>query len=113
MRSVTACFAILLALVLAFASTTMAVARGANMPVGAITICSDHAVKIVLVDAQGQPTEPAHLCPECGPGLAGFVPDPVALPARDGAVRVQYVARCAAPDPVRLVARSARDPPLA
>ncbi len=67
-------FAYALIALLAWAGAPMAVAKGAAHPVGMIVICSGHDTLVVLVDADGQPTQAAHLCPDCGPGLSAVMP---------------------------------------
>lgn len=63
MRSLSA---LLLSLVLALASVSMAVARG-QMPMGTtMTLCSRGQAVTVTLDANGSPvTAPPHLCPDC------------------------------------------------
>lgn len=67
---------LLLSLVLALASVTMAVARGqmrAGQGAGlTVVICSGYGITSIQVDAQGNPVGPVHPCPEC---LAGFLAD--------------------------------------
>lgn len=47
-------------------SGAMAVARGqAYDAVGQIVLCTGHGAILVTVDAQGEPIEPPHLCPDC------------------------------------------------
>ncbi|MDU8909950.1 hypothetical protein [Aestuariicoccus sp. MJ-SS9] len=55
-----------LAMVLALAVTSlqMAVARGQAMPVGQMVICMGQTVVTIMVDAEGQPVESVHLCPD-------------------------------------------------
>ncbi|CUH78108.1 hypothetical protein [Tropicibacter naphthalenivorans] len=60
---------VLLALMLAVTSLSMAVARGQAAPVGTMALCAGGVLQIVPVDADGQPTAPAHLCPDCALSL--------------------------------------------
>lgn len=62
------CFAMVL--LLGYASVVLASARGQAPAVGELVICSGFGTHIVRVDAQGNPTGPAHVCPD---GLASFV----------------------------------------
>ncbi len=64
-----------LAMILTATSLTMAVARGQTLPVDQIVICHGMGVATVLVDAEGNPTGPAHLCPESALSLFAAVTD--------------------------------------
>ncbi|MFC6584970.1 hypothetical protein [Sulfitobacter aestuariivivens] len=55
---------LLLALMLAITSQSMAVARGASAASGQMVICTGTGPVAVFVDAQGQPTQAPHLCPD-------------------------------------------------
>lgn len=57
--------ALLLALVLAATSMTMAVARGQAQAGLPVVICSDGAVHTIYVDGDGQPVDRSHHCPYC------------------------------------------------
>ena len=87
MRSLSA---LLLSLVLALASVSMAVARG-QMPMGAtMTLCSQGQAVTVTLDANGNPiTTPPHFCPDCLSAVAALdlasAPD---LSAPDHALRL-------------------------
>lgn len=111
MRSLSA---LLLSLVLALASVSMAVARG-QMPMGAtMTLCSQGQAVTVTLDANGNPiTTPPHLCPDCLSAVAALdlasAPD---LSAPDHALRLP--ASFDTPTPRRdapQVAFQARGPP--
>lgn len=56
-----------LCLFLTLTSVTLAVARAAPGPVGAIVmvICTGEGVQRLAVDADGQPAPPPHVCPDC------------------------------------------------
>lgn len=62
--------AITLALMLSFASVVLASARGNAPAVGEIVICSGFGTHAIAVDADGNPTGPAHICPD---GVSAFV----------------------------------------
>ena len=64
-------FGILMAVVMAVTSVSVAHARGQAGPTGTMVICRGLTVMTVLVDAQGQPTENPHICPDAA--LALFV----------------------------------------
>jgi len=66
--------ALSLALILAATSLTMAVARGQARVAGEIVICSGLGVTVITVDAQGNPTGPAHICPDMALALLAAPP---------------------------------------
>ncbi|BBU57785.1 hypothetical protein KU6B_40500 [Mameliella alba] len=55
---------VLLAMVLALTGLSAAYARGQADPAGSIVICRGLTVVTVLVDDEGQPVEPPHICPD-------------------------------------------------
>jgi len=55
---------LLLALMLALTSQSMAVARGASAAAGQIVLCTGSGPMAVFVDAEGQPTGAPHICPD-------------------------------------------------
>lgn len=61
--------ALALTCLLVFTGQAMAVARGMPLPVDQIVICSGSGPVMIHVDADGQPTGSAHLCPENALGL--------------------------------------------
>lgn len=83
--------ALLLSLVLAIASVSMAVAHGqARMGEGeAIALCTTSGIVAVVLDADGNPARTApHLCPDCLSASTAFaLPEIIALPLPMGAVR--------------------------
>lgn len=58
-----------LCLFLTLSSVGLAVARGAPQPAGQMVLCTGTGVEVVLVDGQGRPMTPPHVCPDC---LLGF-----------------------------------------
>ena len=58
-------FAFLLGLVLAVTSHSAGMARGASTAVDQIVICTGLDVTVIHLDAEGQPTQAPHLCPDC------------------------------------------------
>jgi hypothetical protein len=56
--------AILLSLMLGITSQSMAVARGASAATGQMILCTGAGPVAVYTDAQGQPTNAPHLCPD-------------------------------------------------
>lgn len=82
-RGMRAISALLLSLVLAIASVSMAVARG-QVPMGStIALCTEAGAVSVVLDAEGNPTKtPPHLCPECLSAATVFdLPYPASLAA--------------------------------
>lgn len=114
MRAITA---LLLSLVLAIGSMSMAVARG-QAPMGAaIALCSADGVIPVVLDAQGNPQQatPRHLCPDCLSAATAF-----ALCTAFGLPVFEQSARCLSasmaarlPTGLDRIPGHARDPPLA
>jgi hypothetical protein len=68
-------FVACLAALVLLGSVQMSAARGAPAPVGTMVICSGHGYAVVLIDAEGQPTRAAHLCPDCAFSAYGPVAD--------------------------------------
>lgn len=54
----------LLIAVLTFTGHSMAIARGMSPATGMMELCTGDQVVMVHVDANGEPTGPAHICPE-------------------------------------------------
>ncbi len=72
---------LVLALVLLFTSASMAAARDqTRAAVGQMQLCTGHAVVTVLMDHNGQPLGPPHICPDCVLAAAPGQPDPPGLP---------------------------------
>lgn len=69
---------IVLAVILAVTSLSAAFARGQAGPAGTMVICRGLTVSTVLVDADGQPMQVQHMCPDAA--LALFVQTGMALP---------------------------------
>ncbi|SFR18533.1 hypothetical protein [Poseidonocella sedimentorum] len=105
--------ALLLALLLSLTSHHYATARTTPGPVGTIVLCTGSGTVTVPVDADGQPTAPRHLCPDCALVYVGQIAPPLDIPAHTPAARKLVVQ----PGPAyRLSARpaaaKARAPPL-
>lgn len=58
-------FSMLLMLTLGLTSATAGSARGQMRVAGEIVICSGQGVVTISIDAQGNPTGPIHICPDC------------------------------------------------
>lgn len=61
--------AIFMAAILAVTSLSMAVARGQTRIAGEIVICTGYGLSTITVDENGEPTGPAHICPDMVLGL--------------------------------------------
>ena len=94
-------------------SLSMAVARGAPGPAGQLVICTGSGPVMINVDAEGQPTGAAHICPEAALSLIqmGFDCPDVPLAADVGVIA--FVPSFASPQAVETFGRArARAPPL-
>lgn len=69
--------AVILALLLGNASVVLASARGHGPAVGAMEICAGLGLQTILVDADGNPVGPPHICPD---GATSFVTVDVPVP---------------------------------
>jgi hypothetical protein len=97
---------------LAVTSVTLAVARGAAPPVGVMVLCLDGTQQTVPVAADGTPTAPPHVCPDCLLGLFVTDPrDPLPGPRDAGATARHPFADADHPIPLARPAMQARAPP--
>lgn len=107
----------LAALFLAFAvtltSVAMGAARGQAMAVGEMVLCTGTGPVSVAVDAEGNPTGPAHYCPDCiAVAMATAPAAPMSPPARPDWRPVTYPATPPwVTRPAGLRAPTARGPP--
>ena len=60
-----AVFTVFLAFALALTGVSVAQTHGAAAATGQIVICHGQGTAVIYVDAEGQPTAPPHLCPDC------------------------------------------------
>lgn len=67
-----------LAALLALTSLSAALARGQADPVGSLVICRGLTVVTIMVDAEGNPVETPHVCPDAA--LTLFVDSGVVAP---------------------------------
>lgn len=72
--------ALLLALCLVLTSQAMALVRGASEATDQAVLCIGGAVVQVHLDAEGQPTQAPHYCPECALIALHIPAAPGALP---------------------------------
>ncbi|KPP87050.1 MAG: hypothetical protein HLUCCO07_15100 [Rhodobacteraceae bacterium HLUCCO07] len=103
---------LMLAAILALTGQSMAVARGMSDVAGHIVLCTGTGPVTVLVDGNGQPVGPSHICPDCALShfaLAGTMPQVVARPLGKG-IRLRPDGAARAISSVGPVAR-ARGPP--
>ncbi|MFY0680925.1 MAG: hypothetical protein JXR13_10160 [Thalassovita sp.] len=102
-----------LALILVMTAQTMAVARGAPAAVGQMELCSGSSAIVVLVDANGVPVEPAHLCPDCALSFFDSLDVPAAeLIVPTSASMLRWDRTTVGQDPLSLLDTSARSPPV-
>jgi hypothetical protein len=105
--------ALVLALTLVLTSQAFALARGQAAAAGQMVICTGTGFVMLTVDADGNPTGPAHVCPDAIAVLGALVPPP-ALPVRP-AVLATRVTGPAADAPLLSTApqgAQARGPPV-
>lgn len=77
--------ALLLALMLALTSQSMAVARGAAAATGQMVLCTGAGPVAIYTDAQGQPTQAPHICPDAALNVV------LAHAAPDGQIVLRFV----------------------
>ncbi|MEM6305331.1 MAG: hypothetical protein AAF744_11450 [Pseudomonadota bacterium] len=105
---------LLLALVLALTSQSMAVARGASAATGKIVLCTSTGPMAVYIDAEGEPTAAPHICPDAA--LHAVVQGPVAAPAQPALTLVAQLAdrqRATLDAPAPRLLPQSRAPPVA
>ncbi len=75
MIALTRLFGLTLALLIAVTSQQMAMARGMTKDAaGQVILCTGQGPTVVTLDAQGNPTGPLHICPDCALTFADCVP---------------------------------------
>lgn len=57
--------ALILSALLLITTQSMAVARGQMVPDGRMVLCTGAGSIVILTDANGQPTDVPHACPDC------------------------------------------------
>ncbi len=105
--------AAIMASVLVLTGHSMAVARGMTGPEGFAEYCIGESAVMVPVDAEGNPTGPAHFCPEVSFSLLNWV----VLDQTDagevlGRAEALHLPQVTIEDVIRPVAESARAPPV-
>lgn len=56
---------LLLALMLTVTGQASVAARGGAVPVDVMVLCTGAGTQVVLIDAEGAPIAPSHVCPDC------------------------------------------------
>jgi len=86
MRFLRSALGLSLALLVAFTSVSLAVARAQPRPVGEIVICTGLGLQTIAVDEEGRPVGRPHVCPDGVAALLALVevtaPDEAARPIR-------------------------------
>ena len=103
---------LVLSLALVLTGQSMAIARGMAPAADQIVICTGTGPVMILIDSEGNPTAPSHLCPDCALSLLQAVfPPETGLSGLAGwrKVEMHYVAIVVA-DPGPAFSH-ARDPP--
>ena len=104
--------ALVLSLLLAHTGQQIAVMKGQPIAVGEVVLCSGGQVMSVPVDKDGNPTGPAHFCPDCMAAAFAAVLPGQAEVARDiHTSRVGYATDTAVPVALVHIRASARGPP--
>ncbi len=100
---------LLLALLMAVTSVTMAVARGQSpMSSQEVELCIAGSAQTVSVDASGKPITPRHPCPECTLGMTAFTLVEATAPLLRPATRTTTLRPAFAPAAASLTAPAAR-----
>lgn len=90
--------ALLLSLVLAIASVSMAVARGQMPKGGQIELCTEAGAVTLTLDVEGSPvpSQGPHLCPDCLSAATAFdLPALIDLPAPAQTAQTLALTHCA------------------
>ncbi|MCW1931522.1 hypothetical protein [Pararhodobacter zhoushanensis] len=103
-----------LVLVLVTGSVAMATARHQLRTVGEVVICSGYGLTSISVDAEGNPTGPRILCPDCVPAFAALTDPALPIAERAGTLNpIRFASReIAAPPPPAPVHSWSRAPPV-
>ncbi len=104
---------LVLALTLAVSSITAAMAHGQVRVGTELVICTGAGLQTIVLDADGNPAGPPHVCPDCTQAFVLALNAAPVFPARP-ATRVERVARADGPAPhtrTRDIPR-ARGPPV-
>ncbi len=109
MRSLTA---LVLALMLGLTSLSLAAARGHAPAVGAIELCTGAGMQMLPVDADGNPTGPAHICPDGLAALAMLAVDAPHLPGQVSTGTAQPLPTVASVAGAPVLSAQARAPPV-
>ena len=103
----------ILAAVLVLTGQSMAIARGAPGPAGAIVLCTGTGPVQVLVDEDGAPVAPPHICPDCALHVLVAIAAPdTGVQSRNWTRGTRTVLRMAVRHDVDPIASVARGPPV-
>lgn len=103
-----------LAALVVLTAQTFAVARGQAAVAGEIVMCSGGVAVTVTVDAEGKPTGPAHVCPDCVMNALAALPASGALAGFERTLlALAFVDVPVLPASADAVVPRARDPPRA
>ncbi|WP_439109215.1 hypothetical protein [Lentibacter sp.] len=80
MKTLRAYCSALLVAVLVLTGQAMAEARAMTSPAGEIVLCTGTGPLSILVDADGKPTGPPYICPDCALALFADITAPVSTP---------------------------------
>lgn len=107
-------FAIFLMLTMVATTGAMAVMRDRDAGVQAMVICNGAGLQTILLDAQGEPVEPAPICPDCTMVLLAEGPSAPPLLLRRAAKELDLVVVQASQSYIRLdkSVLKARAPPV-
>ncbi|MCV2894386.1 hypothetical protein [Lentibacter sp. XHP0401] len=98
--------------VLVLTGHAMAEARTMTNAAGEMVLCTGTGPITILVDAEGKPTGPPHICPDCALALFADITPPFSMPestlGETAPLRFTHVAELKAQ---RILAVSARGPP--
>lgn len=114
MRFIRPILPVVAALLLLVTSQSMAVARGTMRDAtGSMVLCTGTGPITVLMDENGEPIGPSHICPDCALSVIAGLADGFVLPVPDqSAFRFAPVARPQHVSVLTLPPRQARDPPF-
>lgn len=102
---------ILSALLIVVTSQAFASARAADGPAGHMVICVGNVVMVVLTDADGQPMDVPHVCPEATL-LAAAAPAAMSEARPERLILLDPPILRLRADPAQLISATARAPPV-
>lgn len=104
---------LVLSLSLVLTGQSMAMARGMSPAADQIVICTGSGPMVMTVDAEGNPTAPSHLCPDCALNLLqGVLTQGMSFVGFTGWHKIQAHDTAIVLVRLGLVKPRVRDPPL-